>query len=467
MLNSTRNRKSARSRIDKVETTAEKLTARAGLAVVSRYLRSLTVLPHLARRFRFLRKSAKGLPVETLFKQLICFFVDGTSRHMAHFDRLREDGGYAGVIETVQEEMASSHQMKRFFRAFKTAHFWRFRTVLLQLFLWRLKLKDPDVVTLGLDSMVLDNDEAKKREGVKPTYKGVKGYHPLQLTWGPYVIDAIFRSGEKHSNHGTDAVEMITRATRRIHEVIGPDVAVIVRMDAGFFDQKIFEALEENGIFYICGSKIYADVRRRLEMLAPLYWSTYTNGDYEWHYTHIWDERGDWTQYRKAICTFTRAENGQRMLAFAGTENMIYTNLHGGARFAGDAQREALQPYLDEAKLIELYHGRGADELVHRAVKNFGPEALPLKGFAANGAFYYVMLMAFFLYEACSRDVTDEAIEEVSYATTFRRQLIDVAGKIIRTSGYVKLKVTEAVWRDLDFERLWAKAAAPPAFAWL
>lgn len=467
MPNSTRNRKSSSSRIDKVETTAEELTARAGLAIVSRYLRSVKVLPHLARRFSFLRRSAKGLPVETVFKQLICFFVDGTSRHMAQFDRLREDGGYAGVIETVKEKMASSHQMKRFLGAFRTGHLWRFRSLLHQLFLWRLKLADPDVVVLGLDSMVLDNGEAAKREGVAPTYKGVKGYHPLQLTWGPYVVDAIFRSGEKHCNHEREASEMIVRTAWRIRDVLGAETPIIVRMDAGFLDQELFKELERMGIVYVTGSKVWNDLRKPLENLEDEHWSTYTNGEQEWHFAGFWDCRGKWDRFRRAIYSFTTVEDGQRLFEFAGTENLIYTNLDANVTFESEEQRQALAPYLEENRIIELYHGRGKDELVHRALKNFGPEALPLQGFAANAAFYYIMLIAFFLYEACSRDVTDEVISAVSYASTFRRQLIDVAGKIVRTAGYVKLKVTETVWKALDFERLWDKAASPPAFAWL
>jgi hypothetical protein len=31
--------------------------------------------------------------------------------------------------------------------------------------------------------MVLDNDEALRREGCDPTYKKVKGFQPLHLIW--------------------------------------------------------------------------------------------------------------------------------------------------------------------------------------------------------------------------------------------------------------------------------------------
>ena len=103
---------------DGVEVTSDTLTGRGGLALFSRYVRNLEILPHLDRLFGSMRKSSKGLPVATLFHQLFCFFLDGTSRHLVRFDGLKQDEGYAAAIETQPGQMASSHAMKRFFGAF-------------------------------------------------------------------------------------------------------------------------------------------------------------------------------------------------------------------------------------------------------------------------------------------------------------------------------------------------------------
>ncbi len=35
-----------------------------------------------------IRKSSKGLGVIEIFKQAICFFIDGASRHLVHFDNI-------------------------------------------------------------------------------------------------------------------------------------------------------------------------------------------------------------------------------------------------------------------------------------------------------------------------------------------------------------------------------------------
>ena len=115
-----------------------------------------------------------------------------------------------------EQELASSHAVKRFFTKFSFVQVYLFRHLLQRLFIWRLKKTCPTVIELGLDSMVLDNDDALKRQGVQPTYKKVKGFHPLQMNWGRYMVDAVFRGGSKHSNHGKTAEKMLVHIVKKI-----------------------------------------------------------------------------------------------------------------------------------------------------------------------------------------------------------------------------------------------------------
>ena len=76
------------------------------------------------------------------------------------------------------------------------------------------------------------------------------------------------------------------------------------------------------------------------------------------------------------------------------------------------------------------------------------------------------MIIAFFLYEAFKLDVCSAVVKASAYATTVRRQLIDIAAKVIRHSGKIILKVTRATFQALNFLQLWQKSAAPPRFVW-
>ncbi len=453
--------------VSRVDVTEDTLTGRGGLTLFSRYIRHVGIAEHLERLFGPLRKSAKGQPVSVLFHQLFCLLVDGTSRHLVHFDTVKADEGYARGIETEPEHMVSSHAVKRFFGAFRWGRIWLFRRLLRWLFLWRVKLEKPRVVVLGLDTMVMNNDEAEVRQGCEPTYKKVKGFQPLQLTWGPLVVDAVFRGGKKHGNAGAVAGRVVRGAVAFLRRRYREDVAIIVRLDAAFFDKKLFRLFEELGIGYIVGGKLESDIVDRASRLEPSEWSEYRNGRQLWHYFEFRDRRTSWrkAEWRRAFYTRPAYEDEQRLLEFARPDTVIYTNLGQGEPIDALLQAAGRAELPRPQHVIELYHGRGKDELVHRALKEFRAEELPFKRFQANAAFYYTVLVAFFLFEAYKQDVTADVVPITARPNRVRREAFDFAAKIVRHSGGTILKVTAAVWERLRIAELWERAANPPPLA--
>ena len=124
-----------------------------------------------------------------------------------------------------------------------------------------------------------------------------------------------------------------------------------------------------------------------------------------------------------------------------------------------DAQRR--KGLIGVKSIIHSHHQRGADELPHRGLKDFGFEELPFKRFIPNTAFFYCMLISFFLFETFKEDVLEEVLPVASYATTVRRKVVDFAAKIITTSRGIILKVTQAVMDHLRFDRLWERCQNP------
>ena len=113
--------------------------------------------------------------------------------------------------------------------------------------------------------------------------------------------------------------------------------------------------------------------------------------------------------------------------------------------------------------MIYYHHQRGADELPHRGLKEFGSEQMPFKRFGANQAFYYLMVIAFFLFETFKEDNLQDILPISSYATTVRRQLVDIAAKIVRKGRAVILKVPKVVMERLKLDALWTSCQqAPP-----
>ena len=74
------NEKSAK--ITGIDITNDTLTSRGGLSLFVRYLDAIGIMSIITRLFGSIRKNRKGNGIEEIFKQLLCNFVDGTSRHL-------------------------------------------------------------------------------------------------------------------------------------------------------------------------------------------------------------------------------------------------------------------------------------------------------------------------------------------------------------------------------------------------
>ncbi len=106
----------SKCKIGKVDVTGDTLTGRGGMALFVRYLSQVNIYALLVEAFGRIRRNEKGQPIWNIFKQVFCFFYDGTSRHLVYFDQLKRDEGYAAVIENTSGGMVCSHQVKRFFQ---------------------------------------------------------------------------------------------------------------------------------------------------------------------------------------------------------------------------------------------------------------------------------------------------------------------------------------------------------------
>lgn len=456
--------RSSSCKIKNIGKTSAKISGRGGLHLYLRYLESTNLFPLLETTFQRLRKSRKSKAVSNLFRQLISFMMDGTSSSVNYFDILQNDPGYAGVLEVEPKDLASSHAIKRFLRKFiSLSQAKLFRSVLNSLFIWRLKIEKPKQIILDIDTMVLDNSCSKKRNGVKATYKkGVKGFQNLQITWNGRLVDAIFRNGSAHSNHGNDVKNSLKRVIKLIRNHYNNDVKIIITMDSGFFSEDTYHFLDKTMRVYFVGvGKMYNDLKAYISEIPENNYSIFSNKQNLWHYIEFRDKRRCWKKcgYLRAIYTrFMTDDNGQVLMEFSRPDTILYTNM-GCCSFS---KQKNFKP----EEIILLAHGRGRSELVNRSFKEFmGTENLPFKLFGMNAAWYYLQAISHFCFESFKIDNMDmvEGIGVEVMPNTFRRKIIDFAVKIVKKSNSIILKVSEAVWDGINLEALWkAVNKVPP-----
>ena len=244
-------------------------------------------------------------PLE-FYKQLMAYFFDGSCMHISYFEILKNMPALASFLNIPEDKLASSHQIKRFFKKYVNKLYiqHKFRFILRQLFIWRLKQDKPSIIEIGIDTMVLDNNDALKREGCKPTYKKKLGFQPLQITWNHIIIDAIFRDGDKHSNHGKDVVKSLRKIVNLIRAEYKIDVPIIVKMDSGFFADANFSYMEDKlDVLYICSGKRYANIVNHINKLEQSKLHEYQAGKNIWNYAEFGCRLDSWKKFHNT-CNF-------------------------------------------------------------------------------------------------------------------------------------------------------------------
>ena len=465
------------NKITKISVTNQIISGRGGIALFLRYVEQTKFYGVTSHVFSGLNIfNTKGLQLIQFIKQMLAFFIDGTDMSISGFDKKKQDESYAAVLENSVKEMASSHQIKRFFKKLSIVPAFVFRKILKTLFIWRLNIVKPKVIELFIDTMVMNNDDALKREGVEPTYKPVKGFQPLHVAWKGTIIDLIFRKGSAHSNHGTDYIDIVRDTVNLIRKKYDKNVPIIVNTDSGFFDQKAFDYFEQElKIHYVSTGTLYPTLKADIIELKetnqelinnkeePLF-NSYQKGKQVWNFLEFGSRLKSWSTFRRCVYTELSAKkDGQFLLDFHKSDSVIYTNIGVNQELDKQLIGTKSEEYLTAEGLISFSHSKGKGELVHRSLKELATkEQLPFEKFGMNMVYYYLLVITHFLFETYKFDVTDEVVPLKSYPNTFRRKLIDFAVKIVSHSRDKVLQVVKTVYNNLNINDLWKKCQTPP-----
>lgn len=70
------------------------------------------------------------------------------------------------------------------------------------------------------------------------------------------------------------------------------------------------------------------------------------------------------------------------------------------------------------------------------------------------------------LFESFKVDMDSELIPVTWYATTFRRRVLDIAGKIVGSARRLTLTLPRVICEALDFGALWRRLSEIHPIAW-
>jgi hypothetical protein len=315
-------------------------------------------------------------------------------------------------------------------------------------------MENPKTIELFVDTCVLKNESCRKREGVSWTYKKVMGYQPLNIIWNGLPILTILKNGSNHALSEDTVENKIKTIVRIIRKRYSLKIPIIIKMDTGFLCQNLFKTLDELNVNFISVCRWDVNTKINAENISKtLDLKEYSNKNNDYEYCEFGYKYKSWEKYYRVIYLEIKNNKDQFSLKGFREKTLLITNLK---QDFNKKYSEELLEYFKAEKIIELNHLRGNDELTHRGIKDFGTEKLPLQKFNQNAAFYYTMIISYFLFECFKKDILypTKLIKLNSYATTIRRKIIDVAGKIIKTSGKIILKITKNAYDFLNPEKI-------------
>jgi len=400
-----------KNKITKISVTKQKISGRGGITLFLRYVeRTLfyTVINHIFSELSIF--GGKGLQLYQFVKQMLAFFIDGTDMSISGFDKKKQDEGYTAVLENSPNEMASSHQIKRFFR---------------------------------------------------------------KISIVPALIFRKGSSHSNHGTDYTDSVRDIVKLIRKKYSktvaiIVNTDSGFFDQKAFDYFEQELKIHYVSTATLYSTLKKEIVKLKETSQKLIKddqkSLFSSYEKGKQIWNYIEFGCKLKSWNKFRRCVYTeLTNKKDGQFLLDFHKSDSAIFTNIGINSELDNKLKGTKAEKYLTSEGLITFSHSKGKDELVHRSLKEFATkEQLPFLKFEMNMVYYYLLVITHFLFETYKIDVTDEIVSIKSYPNTFRRQLIDFAVKIVSHSRNKILQVVETTYNKLKINDLWLKCQNPP-----
>jgi hypothetical protein len=371
------------------------------------------------------RHNAKYLATD-LLETLVDSACLGLFR-FSHMDVLQRDSSYQKCKEINQ--VADESTLRYFLRQMTPEIIEQLAEINQHLLAQKFRVEKPREVWLDFDDSVVTvfGEQEESAVGYNPRYHGRRSYK-VKVAFisgtGELVYSKLY-DGKTASNG--QFLEFLKETLSKLD----PKHITVqgIRVDRGFFDEKLFAYLESQQIEYICKAKMSANVRKIAEYLEK-------NGDFQpisSHYAaaEIRVPLPKWEKARRFVCIREtlepKAKNDKQIcLDLPAYEyQAIVTSLD--PLTAEDIWHEYNQRANIENKIDELKVGLGVDQMSqHEFVRN--QAFLWIKGIAYNLLNWF--RLALLEEKACRYEVP-----------TLRRIILNVPANIVGNGCYRHIKM--------------------------
>jgi len=402
----------------KLEKTKETLTAYAGLSLIGEYIKAL-LLPKRIDTHLPQAKSAVGYCASTFAFPLLLMLLSG-GRTLADMRMLKQEEGLQKLleIEDIPSEGAYGGWLRR---QGATGGLEGLELVSKELNQIALSNDSNQDFTLDLDATQI----VAEKSTAQYTYKGEKGYMPMvgHLAENGLIIGDDFRSG--NAAPAFENLEFIEHCERQMPE----DKKIArVRADSASYQAAIINHCEDNDQMFAIGASLDVAVKAAIVAIPDEHWVSYRDREIA-ETVHIMNET------KKAFrLIVTRKGKQCELLEEDQDESYFY---HAIASNADNTQ--------SAAKVKDWYCQRGetSENRIKELKIGLGMEYLPCDHEKANAIFFRLGVIAYNISLMFKLDVLPDSWQRYQIRTV-RWRLFQIAGKVINSGRYVRLKIREA-----------------------
>jgi hypothetical protein len=296
----------------------------------------------------------------------------------------------------------------------------------------------PKVIHLDLDTTVepLFGEQIEgARKGPNPRYRGRVSYHPIvaRVAEVNAVVGARLRPGD--TGFGNDDVPWLRAVIEALREAVGPDVVIVVRIDAAGDAVEVLKAIDQLGCLFVIKARMSRDLCDAIVLRPERAWRTVDR-----------DADGRPTRQVTAVADFTRqvwARQAVRYDVIAVRER----DKTGGRKLYLWADDEwtahaFVTNALDweEDEIAREYAPRaGIEPMIGEFKHGYGMGQVPTGDFGANEVMFLLKLLT---YNLVQRFVRAHHPSLASWQIGWlRRVLFRVPGRLIRHARQTTLLV--------------------------
>jgi len=402
------------------------LTQFGGVTLIEQFFQRFRLQRAFSRHIRFVQRNNRYSISESL-EAFLYPLILGLGR-IETTEPLRHNGVFHSLTGLPGYPEATS--LRRFLERFARAG----RNAFLKLHdRWRAEmLGHPAQVLFDLDSTVLTvyGHQERAAVGYNPKKRGRPSYLPLLCCEGRTqdCWEGSYHAGNVHVS--TVTLALLERAFAKLPEATPP---VRVRADGAFFDHKIIEFIEQNRAFYAIAARLTQPLKNRLPGLR---YRRVASGVWAAEFRYCpqgWPGPRRFIVIRRLVPEEPSAQ--LHLFQMRGySYQVLVTNLS-----------------LTPLNLWRFYNQRARAELIIRELKDaYALGKIPTQDFAANEAFFQIVLLAYNLLNWFKRLCAPRHLQRANLQR-LRQRLFVVPSQLVRPGGVPTLRIAPSYAYEADF----------------